>query len=56
MNKEQQEVFEMHCRDDIFFFCPLCDMFHQKIRDVKTGQLRGHSLCQMPLEEEMNYE
>ena len=48
MSNKQQLAFEMHCRSDIFFFCQLCDIFHEKIKDRETGQLRGHSLCQMP--------
>ena len=55
MTNEQQLAFEMHCRDDIFFFCQLCNMFHEKIKDYKTGELRGHSLCQMPNVDESDY-
>tara|TARA_R100000781_G_scaffold90102_1_gene55600 strand:- start:18645 stop:18812 length:168 start_codon:yes stop_codon:yes gene_type:complete len=49
MNQEQLS-FEMHCREDLYFFCPLCEDYHKKIKDASTGQLKGHSLCQMPVE------
>ena len=55
MTNEQQLAFEMHCRHDIFFFCQLCDMFHEKIKDIETGVMRGHSLCQMPNVDESDY-
>ncbi len=55
MNEIEQNAFEMHCRNNIFFFCPLCDMFHEKIKDRETGELRGHSLCQMPNVDESDY-
>lgn len=49
MNQDDTR-FEEHCRNDLYFFCPLCEDYHKKIKDHKTGKMKGHSLCQMPLE------
>ena len=49
MNQDDTR-FEEHCRNDLYFFCHLCEDYHKKIKDHKTGKMKGHSLCQMPLE------
>ena len=48
-------IFEKHCREDLYFFCPLCADYHKKMMDKKTGEMRGHSLCQSPTEVESSY-
>ena len=47
---EAEIKFEEHCREDLYFFCPLCEDYHKKIKDRVTGKMRGHSLCQMPVD------
>ena len=42
MNIEDR-AFEQHCKDDLYFFCPLCEDYHEKL----NGHM--HSLCQMPV-------
>tara|TARA_R110000824_G_scaffold306687_2_gene494223 strand:- start:97 stop:246 length:150 start_codon:yes stop_codon:yes gene_type:complete len=48
MNQERL-AFEMHCREDLYFFCPLCEDYHKKIKKM-SGEWSGHSLCQMPID------
>lgn len=52
LTDEQYNAYMQHCSDN-YFFCPLCEDFHRKIKDRETGKLRGHSLCQMPISEEV---
>ena len=48
MTNNEYNAFIQHCSDK-YFFCPLCEDFHKKIKDRESGELRGHSLCQMPI-------
>jgi translation initiation factor 2 beta subunit (eIF-2beta)/eIF-5 len=52
LTDEQYNAYMQHCSDK-YFFCPLCEDFHRKIKDRESGKLRGHSLCQMPISEEV---
>ena len=52
LTDEQYIAYMQHCSDN-YFFCPLCEDFHRKIKDRESGKLRGHSLCQMPISEDL---
>jgi len=46
---EQDDIrFEKHCRDDLYFFCPLCLDYHTKIFYKSSNSWGKHTLCQAP--------
>ena len=42
-------AFEEHCREDLYFFCPLCKEYHEKTLTTK-GEYKSIWWCQAPLE------
>ena len=47
MNQEQSN-FEKHCREDLYFYCPLCEDYHEKTLTT-SGKYKTIWWCQKPL-------
>ena len=46
--KKEQSNFEKHCREDLYFYCPLCKHYHEKTKTTK-GDYQAIWWCQMPV-------
>ena len=41
-------LFEKHCKEDLYFYCHLCEDYHKKIRYKSSQNFKRHFLCQAP--------
>ena len=48
---EEHNRFEMHCKDDLYFFCPLCEEYHEKTKTTK-GEYKTIWWCQIPIRDQ----
>ena len=48
---EEHNRFEMHCKDDLYFFCPLCEEYHEKTKTTK-GEYKTIWWCQIPVRDQ----